>query len=238
MRADEYAHTWLAFVAAIAAVVLATFLVVEAVGVGVLEDPEPLLDGAGVSPAALGVGLLVADAVVPVPSSLVMISLGTLYGPFVGALLALLGRFGMAVVGLFAGRAGAPVLMKLVTRGQREYGEALVARHGALAIILSRPVPILAETVVLTAGAARLRWRVALPAAFIGSLPEAVAYGLVGAAAANGAYGAFVWLGFVVVAIALRLAVRRRRLRALASAGAPRSFSRSAYERTARPGQA
>ena len=198
--------------AAVCAVFLAGFLVVEALEVTLLEDPRPAL-GDGMAAAGLGVGLLVADALLPVPSSLVMISLGALYGPVVGALLALAGRFGMAVAGFALGRAGAPIFVKLIGTARRAHAESLVERWGALAIIFSRPVPILAETVVLTAGAARLRWRVVLPAALVGSLPEAIAYGAIGAAAASAANGAAVWLAFVVVAIGFRLVIRRQRIR-------------------------
>ena len=96
---------------AILVTLLSIFLVVRAVGVTVLDDPRPALEGAGAVGAFLGVGLLVGDAVLPVPSSLVMISLGALYGPFAGALLSLAGRFAMAVVGLALGRAGAGALV-------------------------------------------------------------------------------------------------------------------------------
>ena len=200
-----------AVAAAVAAVLLASFVVVQALGVTLLDDPRPALGAGGAGAAALGVSLLVADAVLPVPSSLVMISLGALYGPGAGALLSLAGRFGMAVAGLALGRAGARVLVKLIGAERRAYAESLVERFGALAIILSRPVPILAETVVLAAGAAKLRWRVALPAALVGSIPEAVAYGIVGAAATSAANGAFVWLGFLAVGTAFRLVELRQR---------------------------
>ena len=214
----------LALVAAVGAVFLAAFVVVEALEVSVLDDPESALgDGAGA--AALGVGLLVADALLPVPSSLVMISLGALYGPFAGALLALAGRFGMAVAGFALGRAGAPILVKLIGTARRAHAEALVERWGALAIIFSRPVPILAETVVLTAGASGLRWRVVLPAALVGSLPEAIAYGAIGAAAVSTAHGALVWIGFLVVGTLFRLLElyyrRRSRARSARLASAP-----------------
>ncbi len=134
----------------------------------------------------------------------------------------------MAVAGLALGRAGAPVLVKLIGHPRSAHAEALVERWGALAIIFSRPVPLLAEAVVLTAGASRLRWRVALPAALVGSLPEAVAYAMVGAAAESAANGALVWLGFLVVGTLFRLAEllhRRRSERTSATpvATAPRS---------------
>ncbi len=209
-----------AIVAAVAAVLLSAFLLVQALGVTLLQDPRPSLAAGGAAAAVLGVGLLVADAVLPVPSSLVMISLGALFGAVAGSLLALGGRFGMAVVGFAVGRAGAPVLVKLIGRARREHAGELLERHGALAIVLSRPVPLLAETVVLTAGAAGMSWRLALAAAFVGSIPEAIAYGMVGAAAATFAHGALVWLGFLVVGTVFRLLElhhRRRRRRRTAS---------------------
>lgn len=216
---------WLV-VAAVLGVFSSVFLLVEALGVTLLQDPRPALSEGGFGAALVGVGLLVVDAVLPIPSSLVMISLGALYGPVAGALLSLVGRFGMAVTGFALGRGGAPVLVKLIGAPRRVHAETLVERWGALAIIVSRPVPLLAETVVLTAGASGLRWRVALAAAFVGSVPEAIAYAVVGAAAASTAHGALVWLGFLVVGTLFRLfeLLHRRRSQA-ATAISPASAS-------------
>ena len=117
----------------------------------------------------------------------------------------------MAVAGFALGRAGAPILVKLIGAPRRRHAETLVERWGALAIILSRPVPLLAEAVVLSAGASRLRWRVALPAALAGSLPEAIAYGAIGATAASFENGAMVWVAFLVVGTLFRLVELRQR---------------------------
>ena len=199
-----------AFVAGcVAGVLLTSYLVVEAVGVTLLEDPRPTFDGGGPVAAAVAVGLLVADALLPVPASLVMISLGSLYGPVVGIALGVTGRFGMAIAALALGRVGGPVFERAVPDWDRDHARHLVDRYGALAIIVSRPVPLLAETVLLLAGAARMPWRRALAAAFVGSIPEAIAYSLVGAAAATFDAGTLVWLGFLVVALAFRLVERR-----------------------------
>ena len=219
---------FLAVAAAVAAVLLATFLLVQALEVTLLEDPRPALGDGGAGAAGLGVALLVADAMLPVPSSLVMISLGALYGPAAGALLALAGRFGMAIAGLALGRAGAPVLVKLIGPRRRGHAESLLERFGALAIIFSRPVPILAETVVLAAGAARMRWRVALPAAFVGSVPEAVAYGAVGATAASAANAAAVWVGFLVVGTVFRLLELRYRRKSQTSSASTATIASTA----------
>ncbi len=193
---------------------LTAYLLVEAVGVAFLEDPRPALSGRGASAAVAGVGLLVADALLPIPASLVMISLGSLFGAGAGILLALTGRFAMAIVGFWLGRRGGPLLRRIVPEWERTYAEGLVRRWGAVAIIASRPVPLLAETVVVVAGASGLRWRVALLASFLGSVPEAVAYGLTGALAASFDNAAAIWIGFLAVAILFRLVERRQRLRA------------------------
>jgi uncharacterized membrane protein YdjX (TVP38/TMEM64 family) len=191
--------------AAVVAVLLSSYLLVQALGVTLLDDPRPALAGGGVWPGILGVSLLIADAVLPVPSSLVMISLGALYGAVLGGGLAFAGRFGMAVAGLALGRAGAPLVAKLIGRSREAHADDLVRRWGAFSIIVSRPVPLLAEAVVFAAGAARLPWRVALPAALVGSLPEAIVYGAVGAAATSATSGALIWLAFLVVATLFRL---------------------------------
>jgi uncharacterized membrane protein YdjX (TVP38/TMEM64 family) len=211
-------------VAAIAAVFLSAYVVVEALGVTVLEDPRPQLAGGGVAPAVVGVALLIADALLPVPSSLVMISLGALYGPALGALLSFAGRLGMTLAGVAIGRAGAPVFAKLIGAARRAHARDLVTRWGALALVVSRPVPILAETTALSVGAARLPWRLVVPAAVVGSVPEAVAYGVVGATAASARNGALVWLGFLVGGTLFRLAelVYRRRSQNTSAARATR----------------
>jgi uncharacterized membrane protein YdjX (TVP38/TMEM64 family) len=196
---------------AVVAVLLSSFLLVQALGVTLLDDPRSALDGGGPWPGVLGVSLLVADAVLPVPSSVVMISLG--------AALAFAGRFGMAIAGLALGRAGAPVVVKLIGRPREVHAEGLVERWGAFSIIVSRPVPLLAEAVVLAAGAARLPWRVALSAALVGSIPEAVVYGAVGAAATTAADGALVWLAFLAIGTLFRLA--ELAVRKPAARGAP-----------------
>ena len=191
--------------AAVLAVLLSSFLAVEALKVTVLDDPSTALEHGGAGAAVLGVALLVADALLPVPSSLVMISLGALYGAALGTALAFAGRLGMGLVGLALGRAGAPYVMKLIGAPRGDHAGGLVERWGAFSIIVSRPVPLLAEAVVLAAGAARLPWRRALSAVAVGSLPEAVAYGGVGAAAASATEGALVWLAFLAVGTLFRL---------------------------------
>jgi hypothetical protein len=73
--------------------------------VAVLTDPAPQLAQDGPAAAAVGVGLLVVDVVLPVPSSAVMVAHGALFGVVLGALLSLLGSVGAAMVGSAWGAA-------------------------------------------------------------------------------------------------------------------------------------
>lgn len=165
---------------------LILFLIVEAFGVPILSDPAPMLKQPGPVAALVGVGLLVADVVLPVPSSLVMVTHGALFGVGVGTLLSLTGSVGAALTGFAVGRwGGAPLLARFVSPAERAQANRLLGQWGTLAIIVTRPVPLLAETVAIMAGASPLSpGRVAL-AALVGSLPSAVLYALAGATAAT-----------------------------------------------------
>jgi uncharacterized membrane protein YdjX (TVP38/TMEM64 family) len=170
---------------ALVALFLLLFAVVEALRIPLLTDPAPWLKQGGVAAALLGVGLLIVDVFLPVPSSLVMIAHGALFGVVVGTLLSLVGSTGAALLGFAVGRRGGPLLARLVPPAERRQADLLLSRWGALAIVVTRPVPLLAETVAILAGASPIPWRHAALAAFAGSLPGAVLYALTGAVAST-----------------------------------------------------
>lgn len=182
---------------------LAGFLLAEALGVPWLTTSPQLSADTGPGAAVLAVGLLVADALLPVPSSLVMIALGGLYGVWLGAALALVGRIGMALLGFAVGRRGGPLLARLVPESAQARGAQLVRRWGAAAIVVTRPVPLVGETVVVMAGAGGMTWRRATVAAIVGSVPEAVLYAWAGAGASRLADGIVVWVALLALAVAV-----------------------------------
>jgi uncharacterized membrane protein YdjX (TVP38/TMEM64 family) len=184
---------------------LTGYLLAEAFDVGFLTDPA--LE-TGVAGAVLGVALLVADAFLPVASSLVMISLGAIYGAPIGAALALFGRVGMAVACFALGRGGSRAIERLVSSSERARSDQLLHRWGGLAVVFSRPVPLLAETIAILAGASRLGWGRFLVAAVAGSLPEAMVYAIAGAKAASFQNAAAIWTSLLVVAGAFWLFAR------------------------------
>jgi membrane protein DedA with SNARE-associated domain len=92
---------------------------------------------------------------------------------------------GAALFGFAIGRRGGKLLERLVSPEERARANRMLDRWGALAVVVTRPVPLLAETVAIMTGASSLGWgRMAL-ASLAGSLPPALLYALTGAAYAN-----------------------------------------------------
>lgn len=71
-----------------------------------------------------------------------------------------------------------------------------------LAVVVTRPVPLLAETVVVMAGAQTLGWLPTAIAAAVGVLPAAVLYAAAGALGWSGEIG-LVTFGLVLLVAAL-----------------------------------
>lgn len=164
---------------------LAVFLAVSALDVVLFEDPRGRLDRRTAGVAAVGVALLVIDAVLPVASSVVMVLHGALFGVVVGTALSLLGATGAALAGVAIGRCGSPLLDRVVRPRDRVRAERLLDRWGTTAIVATRPVPLLAEAVAIVAGASRLSWARVAVGAVLGSLPPALLYATAGKGAGD-----------------------------------------------------
>lgn len=205
--------------AALAAAMLAVFALAEALGVPVLTDDDPLPRQRGALLVAVaGVALLAADVVLPVPSSVVMVTHGAVFGAVAGTALSMAGSLAGFAAGFALGRRGTAVVARLVPDDERRRADRFLRRWGPVAVILSRPVPVLAETVSVVAGTSGLPWPRAVAAAALGTLPAAGVYAVAGAAAAGFATTAVVFLAVLVLAAGAALAVARRRP---AGGGAP-----------------
>jgi uncharacterized membrane protein YdjX (TVP38/TMEM64 family) len=179
------------------------FVVFEWREVSLLRDPAPLLGGGGPLAAALSLGLLIADVFVPVPSSVVMIANGALFGVTGGTLLSLAGSLGAAALGFFVGRRSARLIERLISPAEKAQADALLARWGALAIVVTRPIPLLAEATAILAGGSPLGWARLLVASSAGSFPSCLLYALTGAHSRSfGSFGS----GAIMFAIVLGVA--------------------------------
>lgn len=98
-------------------------------------------------------GLLAGDAVLPTPSSVVATLLAARVGFWPAAAVNAAALSIAAAVGYGLGRAGGAGLER-VRRGLPPGFAAWVRRHGLLAVLLCRPVPVLSEASLVLAGAA------------------------------------------------------------------------------------
>lgn len=162
--------------------------------------------GSGWAGAALLAGLLAGDILLPVPSSVVSTACGVLLGFPAGTLASTAGLTAGCLLGYALGRRlGGKRLERLVTPDGAERVSALVARHGAWALVLLRGVPVLAEVSVVVAGMTRLPLGPLLMATLLSNLGLSAAYAAAGAWALSG--GGAVLLPFAA-AIGLPAATR------------------------------
>lgn len=175
----------LVLAAAISVGLLGVFVAVSSLGPGLLSDPGERVAAGGVVVAVLAVSLLVADVVLPVPSSVVMVSLGAAYGVALGAALAALGSLAAAGLAFAIGRRAEPRLDRIVSSADRAAFASWFDERGVVAVIVSRPVPIVAETVAGLAGTSTMPGSRFLAAAAAGVVPVSVAYAATGAAVAE-----------------------------------------------------
>lgn len=114
-----------------------------------------LLEGAtpSVALAFVLVALLAGDLVLPVPSSLVAVGAGAVFGAVAGTVLVAVGLSLGAWVGYELGRsAGRAGVARWVDDAQRERLEAFAAKRGLALLVALRAVPVLAEASVVVAG--------------------------------------------------------------------------------------
>lgn len=111
------------------------------------------VDGGRSQTIALAViALLVADIVLPVPASVVCTAAGSTLGVWTGALTVWVGLTLGAFAGYALGRVG---LARFVSGGAGER-HSTAMEHSPWILALCRPLPLLAESTVIAAGAARL----------------------------------------------------------------------------------
>lgn len=188
---------WWSLAFGIALTLLLLFFAAQAAGFDV-EGAPPMPAKAGVLAAITGIALLIADVFLPIPSSLVMVAHGTLFGVAGGTLLSLAGSVASALTAFAVGRAGSGAIRRLITPREHEYASSLLARWGVTAVALTRPVPILAETVAILAGSSRLTWLQTAIAAAAGSIVPALAYAWAGAHARSASH-ALIFGGVMLV---------------------------------------
>lgn len=103
--------------------------------------------------APIIIGLLAADVFLPIPSSILSVSSGALYGFFIGTLVTWIGMTLGCFVGYRIGKtAGVLGVKKYI--GEKEFSklELIVSKYGTMMLVITRAVPVLAEGSTIIAG--------------------------------------------------------------------------------------
>jgi len=136
------------------------------------------------SPATVAItviGLLASDILLPVPSSVLSTFAGRALGFWGGTGASWCGMTAGAIVAFWLVRIfGRPLARWLSSDQELERTDALAARWGVFVLILTRPIPVLAEASVLLMGTARLGWCQFLAAVGLSNFGLAAAYAALG----------------------------------------------------------
>jgi len=191
--------SYLSLMAAIFSMFVAAFLITETLVGTPFDEPARFLRGDFLG-AATGAALLTSDAVLPLPSSLIMLALGALLGYPAAMLASLAGSVGAALAGYGLGRWAGPALLgRICPESDRAQADRLVSQWGLLAVAVSRPIPLVAETVMVAAGASRLGAGRTMLAAALGALPGCVMFTVAGEHGLTGPSGILVFVTVVTV---------------------------------------
>jgi uncharacterized membrane protein YdjX (TVP38/TMEM64 family) len=136
---------------------------------------------------ALGIALIWADLVLPVPQTAVIAALGIIYGTLLGGLLGSLGLITGGLFGYVLTLTSARRCMQRFVGPQPPHKmESLFDQGGAWAIVLTRSLPYsIPEAMVFLAGLAGMPMGKFIAALTIGSVPTAFVFAAIGAGWAN-----------------------------------------------------
>jgi uncharacterized membrane protein YdjX (TVP38/TMEM64 family)/ubiquinone/menaquinone biosynthesis C-methylase UbiE len=156
-------------------------------------------------------GLLASDIVLPIPSSLTSTATGLLLGFGRGLLVSLVGMTISCIIGYWVGqRFGRPVASRIVGKDGIERLEELSQRVGNWAIVIARPVPMLAEASVLFAGMSRMPLYQYLMLSTLSNLGISAVYAAVGALSATVNSFLMAFAGSILVPLIAMLLVRTK----------------------------
>ncbi|MCZ2815095.1 TVP38/TMEM64 family protein [Modestobacter sp. VKM Ac-2984] len=213
-------------------VLLIAIAVVVAVAVGVPDAQQLRADVAAVGPAAPVLFVLVyaVASLAPVPKNVFSVAAGLLFGLGEGTGIVLLAALLGALAAFALGRALGREAVERMTGGRVARVDALLGRHGFLAVLGVRLVPVLPFTAInYAAGLTAVRLGDYVLGTAVGILPGTVAHVALGAYGTSPGSWPFVAavLGLVALTAGGAAAVHRHRRKG-ATPGAQRATAGSA----------
>lgn len=171
---------YLLFFIILCTMALILFFAVEEMDIRLLKNPEVLLHQGGLIAACAGIGLLIADVILPIPASLVMIAHGAIFGVWLGSLFSLIGGVMASCAGYYLGYKSGPMINKFITMQEQEQASDAMKKWGGLAVLISRPIPLMAESISIMAGVIQMPVQKFIIASLLGILPAAIIFAITG----------------------------------------------------------
>jgi uncharacterized membrane protein YdjX (TVP38/TMEM64 family) len=153
----------------------------------------------GWTSASIITGLLALDVFLPVPSSLVSTGAGLLLGFWRGASVIWIGMILGCAIGYAFGARAAGAARRLVGADSLARASRVMDRYGAWALVVCRPIPVLAESTVVFAGLVRSPLAPFIWLTTLSNLGIAIAYAAVGAFSMRA--GSFLWTFIGAIAL-------------------------------------
>jgi uncharacterized membrane protein YdjX (TVP38/TMEM64 family) len=120
--------------------------------------------------------VLTSDIVLPVPSSIVMYTNGFVLGLISGSAISLLSVIASSIIGYYLGSLTSAGI-KAKSNDASNY---ILLKYGTLAILISRGIPIISESICIVCGYNRMPFKNYLVLNFIGYIPLCFLYALFG----------------------------------------------------------
>ncbi len=147
-----------------------------------------------------GAGLLSADIILPLPSSLIAVFLGAKLGWALGAISNFAGLMTGSLIGYGMGwYIGRPILDKMVSKQSQDIYEKMENQMSYWALGITRSIPILAEASVIIAGVARLNLKKIIPVLIVSNLFLAMLYSAFGFYGIEQSSPTLLFLGGIIV---------------------------------------
>lgn len=119
---------------------------------------------------------LSCDVVLPIPSSLIMFFNGFVLGSFIGSVVSLLSLMLSALIGYYLG----VLTFKSLKPKEDQRANEIIAKYGFLAILMTRGIPIVSESICAACGYNRMPLKSYLVLNFIGYFPLCLLYSFFG----------------------------------------------------------
>lgn len=125
--------------------------------------------------------VLALDILLPVPSSLVMILNGQVLGVLLGSLTSLAASSMCSILGYALGRLCTTPMIRMFGSNDVQRGREFMTKYGAIAVPVSRVIPVFAEVVSVLSGTTKVPFGKFFLLSLIGNGVVAVIYAYLGA---------------------------------------------------------